>query len=66
MARKKSLSPEKAAAEISAMLADGTAKDAKDAVKQRSELKSGLEYFEEASKQPVSRGSGPALLDRDW
>lgn len=65
MAKGKKLTAEKAAAEISNMLAEGTASSAEDAVKQRPELEPGLTQFE-SNSTPVSHGSGPPLLDRDW
>ncbi|MES2631049.1 MAG: hypothetical protein V4611_03765 [Patescibacteria group bacterium] len=60
---KKDLTPEKAAAKISNMIASGDAKTAKEAVEKDPELEPGLKFFDEESK-PVSTGSGPAVLDR--
>lgn len=65
MANGKDLTPEKAATEISNMLAEGTASSAEDAVKQRPELEPGLSQFDDDSN-PASDGSGPPMLDRAW
>lgn len=62
MAKKKNLTPEKAAEKISKMISKGAVKTPAEAVKERPELKPGLSSFEKDTAKPKSRGSGSALL----
>lgn len=59
----KKLSAEKAAALITELVESGAVDSAEQAIEQNPRLKPGLAVLDEQSR-PVSRGSGPALLER--
>lgn len=65
MAGKKKLSANKAAEKIGILLHEGLADSPRETVEKHPELVKGLVVFErDDSKQPASRGSGTAELNR--